>query len=184
MQIKKALRKHFREQRRSLSDQQRMQKSEAIVRRVQSLPELAAAKTLLVYVSTENEVNSHGLIADALRGGIEVLVPAMVDGAMRWSRLHRFADLDLAIGEPAAGKRDLQDPAPNAPVIVPGVAFDRTGNRLGQGGGDFDRFLASHRGVKVGIAFDVQIADDLPTEPHDVAMDYLVTESRAVRFEE
>jgi 5-formyltetrahydrofolate cyclo-ligase len=182
MQIKKAMRTHYRQLRRVLSDQDRMLYSESIAGRVRRLPEIATARELLVYVSSGAEVNTHGLIAEALNAGIGVATPAMDNGAMRWTRLKRFADLDLSLPQPVPRKLDLYDPGPDAPVIVPGIAFDLHGNRLGQGGGDFDRFLVNHEGRKIGIAFEIQVADDLPAEPHDIPMDYLVTEARALRF--
>ncbi len=66
-------------------------------------------------------------------------------------------------------------------VLVPGVAFDRRGARLGRGKGYYDRALQTYKGIKVGIAFDRQLsADDLPVEPHDVRMDWIVTETEAL----
>lgn len=182
MQLKKAMRKHYRAAREALSDAERVRFSEIIERRLHSIPEIAAAQAVLTYVSTGSEVNTHGIIAGALRADIAVFTP-VVDGlALRWSRLKRFSDLDLATVEPAQKYLDLQEPPKEAPVLVPGIAFDTSGNRIGQGAGHFDRFLVTHPGTRIGLAFSVQIADDLPTEPHDVPMNYIVTEIRALRF--
>jgi 5-formyltetrahydrofolate cyclo-ligase len=67
-------------------------------------------------------------------------------------------------------------------VIVPGLAFDHHGNRIGFGGGFYDRFLAGLRAAKVGIAYGFQQGETLPTESHDVKLDWLVTESRILQF--
>ena len=64
--------------------------------------------------------------------------------------------------------------------LVPGIAFDRSGNRLGRGKGFYDRLLEGADGVKIGVAYDCQIADAIPSELHDVSMDYVVTESQII----
>ncbi len=64
--------------------------------------------------------------------------------------------------------------------LVPGIAFDRSGNRLGRGKGFYDRLLEGADGVKIGIAYDCQIADAIPSDFHDVSMDYVVTESQTI----
>lgn len=67
-------------------------------------------------------------------------------------------------------------------VIVPAVAFDRLGNRLGRGRGYYDRLLGGARTTKLGIAYDLQIVEQLPTEAYDVKMDIIVTEKRIIRI--
>lgn len=64
--------------------------------------------------------------------------------------------------------------------LVPGIAFDRSGNRLGRGKGFYDRLLEGADGVKIGVAYDCQIADSIPSDIHDVSMDYVVTESQII----
>ncbi|MDE7180467.1 MAG: 5-formyltetrahydrofolate cyclo-ligase [Muribaculaceae bacterium] len=63
-------------------------------------------------------------------------------------------------------------------VVVPAVAYDEQGNRLGRGKGFYDRLLASTKATKVGIAFDFQVVDEVPVEPHDVSMDIVISPSR------
>jgi 5-formyltetrahydrofolate cyclo-ligase len=60
--------------------------------------------------------------------------------------------------------------------LVPGIAFGRGGERLGRGGGFFDRYLANYSGVKIGLCFEIQLEDDLPMQEHDCWMDYVITE--------
>ena len=83
----------------------------------------------------------------------------------------------FGIYEPVSGKR-LKSFSSVAAVIVPGIAFDMKGNRLGFGGGYFDKFLKKlpARCVKVALAFSLQIVKSVPSEPHDVKMDYIITE--------
>jgi len=68
-------------------------------------------------------------------------------------------------------------------VLVPGVAFDLKGRRLGRGRGFFDRLLVEVRGLKCGIAFELQMANEIPTEAHDIRMDFILTPTRCVEIE-
>ena len=68
-------------------------------------------------------------------------------------------------------------------IIIPGRAFDIKGNRLGRGKGFFDKYLAGFKGIKIGICFDFQIFENIPLEPHDLAMDYVVTDKRILKME-
>ena len=87
------------------------------------------------------------------------------------------------IQEPVKSLIGVQPPfhAPLQQVwLVPGIAFDRSGNRLGRGKGFYDMLLEGADGVKIGVAYDCQIADAIPSELHDVSMDYVVTESQII----
>jgi 5-formyltetrahydrofolate cyclo-ligase len=109
-----------------------------------------------------------------------------VDGQSRMLELHAIADPQRDI---VAGYRAIPEPLPACPrvsrdaidfVLVPGVAFDRLGRRMGYGGGYFDRLLPhlAPRAVRVAGAFEIQLVDRVPAAPHDIAVDAIVTESR------
>ena len=66
-------------------------------------------------------------------------------------------------------------------VVVPAVAYDRRGNRIGRGKGYYDRLLHDTRAIKVGVAYDFQLVDDIDAEVHDVAVDYVITERGIIR---
>ncbi|MCC8177477.1 MAG: 5-formyltetrahydrofolate cyclo-ligase [Bacteroidales bacterium] len=66
-------------------------------------------------------------------------------------------------------------------IVVPAVAYDRRGNRLGRGRGFYDRLLAETRATKVGVAYDFQIVDEIPAEPHDAPVDFVITETRVFK---
>ena len=95
--------------------------------------------------------------------------------------------LDLRVvggpGELIEGRFGISEPPPHAPraqpkadfILVPGLAFDPAGGRLGRGGGFYDRFLAGFEGVKVGVCFPELLVDEIPMEEHDVRMDFVVT---------
>jgi 5-formyltetrahydrofolate cyclo-ligase len=162
-------------------------KSAAIWERLSVLGEFATAARSLIYVSKPTEVDTRGLIQQLLAMGRQVCVP-WFDGAKKQyvaSELRDFA-LDLK-----SGQFGILEPRPEAvrPVsgdginaaLVPGLAFDETGNRLGRGMGYFDRILRDLRGVKIALAYDFQILSEVPTEAHDTPMDFIVTEKRMIK---
>ena len=169
----------------SLTDQRT--KSAAIWERLSVLREFATAPRLLVYVSKETEVDTHGLIQQLLAMGRQVCVPWFDSERERYvaSALHDFGQ-DLA-----TGKFGILEPKPEAvrPVasegidaaLVPGLAFDETGNRLGRGRGYFDRLLQDLGGATIALAYDFQVVPEVPVEAHDTPLDFVVTENRVIR---
>lgn len=139
---------------------------------------------VLTYVSSkDNEVDTLAIISELLERGIRVLVPVAVSPAigLSWSLLrdlNHLAPSRFGILEPVPAMRQEMPPPPHSPCLVPGIAFDANGHRIGYGGGYFDRFLARHTGAKIGLAYEMQIAADLPHRAHDVPMDCIVTEER------
>jgi 5-formyltetrahydrofolate cyclo-ligase len=161
-------------------------RSAAIWERLSVLREFVIARRLLVYVSTGNEVDTQGLIRQLLAMGRQVSVPRFEPATQRYvaSELRDF-DAELT-----AGKFGILEPKPEAvrpmaldridATLVPGLAFDETGNRLGRGLGHFDRLLCQTSGVKIALAFDFQVLDEVPAGAHDARMDFIVTETRVV----
>jgi len=144
---------------------------------------LEVARVFLCYVSSkDNEADTHPLIEALIQDGITVLVPiAKPKGVLLWSDLHGLEELEpgrFGILEPRAECVRIVEPPEEGVVIVPGIAFSTDCRRIGYGGGYFDRFLATFRGASIGLAFDMQIADDWQSEPRDVPLDFVVTESR------
>lgn len=101
---------------------------------------------------------------------------------------HRVDDPDALV----PGFEDIREPAADTPtlpweevdlLVVPGVAFDDSGHRLGQGGGFYDRLLAREpRPFAVGLAYELQVVDRVPRDPHDMQVDAVITERRTLRF--
>jgi 5-formyltetrahydrofolate cyclo-ligase len=156
----------------------------ALTRRLLALPEVAAAYCVALYVTLGGEPDTHDILAGLRARGIRVLLPAV------------RADLDLDFreytGTLVPGARGTREPPPAAPavdlaradvVIVPVVAVDRQGRRLGRGGGSYDRALARVRtGVPVvALAYDREVVDAVPTRPHDRRVTVIVTPTRAMR---
>jgi 5-formyltetrahydrofolate cyclo-ligase len=162
-------------------------KSAAIWERLSVLGEFATAARSLIYVSKGTEVDTHGLIQQLLAMGRRVCVP-LFDGVQKQyvaSELRDFA-LDLR-----PGQFGILEPMPEAVrpvtgdlidvVLVPGLAFDETGKRLGRGMGYFDRILRDVHGIKIVLAYDFQVLSEVPTEAHDTPVDFIVTEKRILK---
>ena len=148
------------------------------------LPEIMAASSVAIYISLGKEVQAEMLFDNLLSMGKKIFLPVVSGGEMKLVRaksLHglvagKFANLEPNGKIPKKGG-DAQV------YLIPGVAFDSLGFRIGYGKGFFDRFLAGRKkAFKVGLAYDLQIVDSFPTEPHDVRMDAVITEKRTLRF--
>jgi 5-formyltetrahydrofolate cyclo-ligase len=153
--------------------------SAAVWERLSVLPAFATAKSVMTYVSTGTEINTHGLIRQLLAMGRQVCVPAWVDKYVP-AAIHDF-DLDLVEGKFGIPEPKTAVTAVQPEVwLVPGLAFAVNGNRLGRGRGFFDALLRTAHGVKIALAHDFQLLDEVPAEAHDVRVDFIVTESRVV----
>jgi len=148
------------------------------MQQVESLPQFKEAQTVLLYWSMEDEVQTHDFVNRWYKEK-SLLLPC-VDGDDL--RLRQYTGPEclkegeqFGIGEPTGP--EFTDLERVEMIIVPGVAFDRTGNRMGRGRGFYDRLLKSTpRAFKVGVAFNFQMVDRVPTEDFDVPMDAVLTE--------
>jgi 5-formyltetrahydrofolate cyclo-ligase len=172
----------------ALSEEERSSKSEAIWKRLAELPEFKAASQALFYVSFKSEVDTFLMRQLASDLGMAVAVPRGHQGDKRMTFYYLKNDEELESGpygilQPPADPENVVELEDPTVIIVPGLVFDKQGNRLGWGAGFYDRFLAGEgRGFpKIGLAFDCQVLDTLPVAPHDVPVDLLVTESRVLR---
>jgi 5-formyltetrahydrofolate cyclo-ligase len=185
---KKELRRKVQELRDAIDPEQRKLLSARVADNLWSVPEFAAAETILFFISFRSEVDTVPMIRRALGDGKVVCVPCTDDGnkSMVASRvLDLEADLEL-------GNYDIPEPRceclrPVAPehidvVLMPGVAFDLSGGRLGYGGGYYDRFLekCSPNCALVAVAFEIQIVERVPCADHDAHIHKVVTEARVI----
>ncbi len=187
---KAALRARLRAAREALPAAERAQADAAIAARARALPELAGADLVLAYLSFGAEVDTRALIAWAWDAGKRVALPCCVPGtrALDWYITDSFEGLvrcRFGMDEPAPDSARALDPSqagPRAVALVPGLAFDRRGFRIGYGGGFYDRFLAAFPGVSVGLCRDAALLPALPgLEPHDQPVAAVVTESEVLR---
>lgn len=163
-----------------------------IVRRLTGLPEIRAAATLMVYLGFGSEVMTDGLIRWGWSAGKRVVVPLCAAGrSLIPCRIEGFEEVEAGhygIREPKAVCRRPVEPGGIEAIVVPAVAFDRRGGRVGYGGGYYDRFLPrAPQAARIGAAFAGQIVAAVPAGVHDVPVDTIVTEegiipSRAIRL--
>jgi 5-formyltetrahydrofolate cyclo-ligase len=179
---KAELRQRFLEKRNAVPESQARQWSSRIREALYSLPEFQLAKSCLIYVSKGNETFTHDIIEENLKRK-RVCVPFTTKEKIIPSLINFFDELKpgaFGILEP---KRVVEFPMHEIDVvIVPGVAFDEKGNRLGYGRGYFDRFLRWVDCLKIALAYEMQIADRIPQGKGDVKMDFLVTEQRVIKI--
>lgn len=179
---KEDLRRYIRLQKRLFSPQQLEELSLPIVSRLRN--RLAGAKVVFAYYSLPDEVNTHQLVDDLLADGKTVFLPKVIDGErMTW---HRYTGTEslregaLHIMEPDSSAEDLDienylSQASDTMLVVPGLAFDAKGQRLGRGRGYYDRFLIAHPILyKIGVCFDFQKVDEVPTDANDVPIDEVI----------
>jgi 5-formyltetrahydrofolate cyclo-ligase len=187
---KAELRRLMRAALRRLKPQVRWRWSEEAQARLAALPEIGGAANLILYRATPLEPDTERVFAAAVAEGRSVFFPRVTGSTLVFCRTTRdtrwipgpFGLLEPDSGEPF-GPRDL-DRGPTA-IVVPGLAFTERGDRLGRGGGHYDRALGSPplsgRVFSVALAFDLGIVEDLPTAPHDVPVRAIVTERRTIR---
>lgn len=162
-------------------------KSARIRARLEALPEYGSAGLIAAFAGVGSEVDTLPAIATALDSGRRVAVPSVVAGRLVLTLLRDIAELKPApfgLLEPPAGLRDEpgRQVAPDEVdfFVVPGVAFDRHGGRLGHGKAYYDRLLAHARpdATLAALCFEVQLVDKVPMVEHDVPMNYVVTEKQ------
>ncbi len=159
----------------------------AICARVVRLPIYQQARVIHCYLSVHSEVNTHLLLAYSLAAGKRVVVPMVQRNTaeLTHSWLTSVAEQDM---EP--GVLGIPQPRTVRPVragvwdltIVPLLAFDRRGYRLGYGKGYYDRLLTEVSTPTIGLAFAVQEVERIPYEPHDVRMDWIVTDQEVIQI--
>lgn len=184
---KRTLRESVLAAREALDPQWRAKASHAIAARIVAMDVFARARVVLVTLPFRSEWDAALVVAGALADGKVVAAPR-VDAAQQMLRAYRIEDLDADI---ESGYRGIPEPRASCAevaldrvdwVLVPGVAFDVHGARLGYGGGYYDRLLplVSSSAPRVAGAFEMQVVDVVPTAPHDVRVDFVLTEQRTL----
>ena len=136
------------------------------------------AETILAYIDTQQEISTRAILEDAWRCGKTTAVPRVEGKTMEFYQITSYEDLEpghFGVWEPKVHCPVYE--GPSALLLVPGVAFDREGRRIGYGGGFYDRYLEKHPDIqRVAVAFSFQMFDQVPTEPTDICPQILVTE--------
>lgn len=184
---KAELRREARARLAALSRQERDAASAAIGAHLWTVPEVASARTLLLFSGRADEVETDAIAREAVRRGIAIAYP-LIRPASGTLTLHRvdgpqgLVDGSHRIREPEAHAPQVA-PAEIDAVLVPGLAWDAAGARLGRGAGYFDRLFADPdwRGFRCGLFFACQEMPSVPVDPWDVPLDAVVTERGVVK---
>jgi 5-formyltetrahydrofolate cyclo-ligase len=186
MTSKTEIRKRLISLRNSLSTEEITAGSNEIVARLMRIEEIRKAATLMVYVSFGSEVRTDDLIRWCWREGKRIVVPFcnVESRELTACRIDGFDELETGHYGIRAPKEGLLRPVEGGEIdaiLVPAVAFDRRGYRIGYGGGYYDRFLPrAPQAVKIGVAFASQIIEEIPVDGHDLPVDVIVTEREVI----
>jgi 5-formyltetrahydrofolate cyclo-ligase len=186
--MKKAIRKEVIKKRDEISPDIKSVKDALIKERLSTLPEFISAKTVFFYASFRSEVETLNMIEESLKIGKRVVL-SKVDKERHMLRLYEIKDISelspgyMGIPEPflSDDKRIGLDDIDL--VIIPGAAFDYSGNRLGYGGGYYDILLSeSKKKIPIiALAYEEQLVDIISSETHDVRVDMIVTDKRVIK---
>ncbi len=173
---KAELRKQIRLQKRAMTPQQIQEKSRLLAEKFLATELYANAKVLYGYLPYNQEVRTEPILEQALRDGKLVAVPKVYGDTMRFIYLPDLSQVEKGysgIPEPIADEPVAKDP--NALVLMPGLAFDRKGRRIGYGGGFYDKFLEQEPNhPTVALCYDFQLLEQLPAEQYDVPVDLVL----------
>lgn len=183
--LKKELRSTIRSKRTSISGDEAKNAADRVAANVMGLEEYRNAKTLLAYSAIRGELDVSKIVDDAISNGKTVAFPLCLDGGgLRLLvpndetafKIGAYGILEPDINnsrELCAEELDL--------IIAPGIAFDMFGNRLGQGGGYYDRLIDRTNAYTIGVGYDFQLFPELAVEIHDKRLDCIVTPSEILR---
>ena len=192
MSAGKDLRKKILALRDGLTDSDREEKSALIQEKILAFKEVETARNIFIYANFRSEVETMALIAELMKKKKIISIPKTYTAENRMDAI-RIEDLtaDLTPGycdipEP---KEELLESNVTEPqnidiVILPGSVFDERGGRMGYGGGYYDRFVEKIPfAIRIGLAFEEQVVNEVPLQPHDELVDFIVTEKRIIEIE-
>jgi 5-formyltetrahydrofolate cyclo-ligase len=185
MKTKETIRKTMLAKRGHFTQEEIADKDQSLLKHLMECDELLEVRDLLTYASRPGEAKTLSYIDYMLQHIDSVWVPrTLPDNTLKWISIDTVAELKpgaFGIPEPDSDDEGINMQPPDAPVIVPMLAFSNSGHRIGYGGGYFDRFLKDHRGLKVGLAYEWQHIDVMPVESHDIPLDIIITET-SIRY--
>lgn len=184
LELKKSIREQAHANRKAQADKEEL--SQKICETFAALPEFSAAGTVMVYIDVRTEVRTRQNLPALLKSGKRIVVPYCVDKELELFRLEDMDELAIGMYKILEPKNELRESAAKRVdvkeldlIMVPGVAFDRRGARMGHGFGYYDKLLEHARADAplVALAFECQLFPEIPTQAHDVFMDKIVTET-------
>lgn len=176
---KKEIRLSMHALKKMIPEEDKQSNSNAVFSAIEKMDVFKKAQTILFYWSISSELPTHDYLNKWKNSGKKVFLPAIKGNELHVKQFIDKGSLgegSLGISEPQSenytGKMDL--------IIVPGVAFDQQKNRMGRGKGYYDRFLKSQKGTIIGVGYDCQLLEEIPTYWGDVKMDVIITPSTTI----
>lgn len=190
IRMKKDLRKEILAKRNALSQQERCAKSVRIASKVITLEAFVQSEIILLYAPIKSEVDTQGIFLEAKRLGKEIYYPRVLGEQMEFYRIEEETEYDISTygirePRPESTKEYAPEKEDRVFVVMPGAVFDRDGNRIGYGGGYYDKYLQKLERLvpagqicKAGLAYECQVIEPgrIVSEAHDVKLDYIITE--------
>lgn len=169
----------------SLDEDIRKKQDKSIADKMGKMPELCDAECVFAYIGTGHEIETREIVEHLLESGKRICVPLCHGkGEMDAIEIKSLSELSpgrYGIPEPAHNGKKI-NPEEISAIIVPGVAFDKGGKRLGRGGGYYDRFMKkAENAVRIALCREINLIDKVPFEEHDQSVDIIVTEKKIVR---
>lgn len=188
---KKDIRTQMKANRAKMTPTSKINKDKLILKNVRNLYQYDSSELILIYVSTDIEVDTINIIKMAWKDGKKVAVPRCIDNTkeMEFYYITSFDELEVRTFNVLEPKTDfcekVTDFPKNSICIIPALAYDKCGYRIGYGGGYYDRFLATYKGVKVGIVYSECVVFKLLYGKYDVQSDIIVTDRyiKTVKFQ-
>ena len=177
METKNSIRQQIKSLKKSISESNKKEATLLVASAIEQLPCFKLASKILLYHSLPDELNTHSMI-DKWSENKSIYLPRINNN-----------DLEiLPANNTELGASKIQEPVGTTTIplsaidiaIIPGIAFDKSGIRLGRGKGYYDRLLCQSEVIKVGICYDFQLYDKLPSDPHDIPMDIIITPHQTI----
>lgn len=176
---KRAIRQKIRHRKQHITTTEMQESAERVFEKIENMDEFKNAKKILLYWSMPDELNTHAFIVKWAKDK-QILLPVVKENDMLVQPFSTKNDLKqgkFGIWEPEIQKEYISD---IDLVIVPGVAFDRYKSRLGRGKGYYDKYFVMNKIKKIGIGYDFQLVDNVPTANYDIKMDIIITPNHTI----
>ncbi len=182
-------RAHFKTLRKAFSEREKAEKDQKIAQNLFSISDFVSAQSFMCYISKTAEIDTVSIIEKLLKSGKIVAAPKMRDseGNMDFYVISSLDDTEEStfhVREPIAQKCEKLSDFLGSVCIIPALAFDKKGFRLGYGKGCYDRFLKDFSGLKIGICYENCLVDSLPKGKFDIVADIVVTENKIIYVKE
>jgi len=179
---KSALRKHLLEKRDATSAELRNILSEKIHENLKKISSYTNSQNIACYFPIGSEVNTHDVMLNILKQGKNLLLPRVVDNNIQFYIVSNLEKLERGSFEIMEPKDSCEKAKKIDCVLIPTVGVSKLGVRLGYGHGYYDRFLSSTDAVKISLTYSKQIVKSIPSDSHDIKIDWIVTEDENIKI--